>query len=108
MGASTMVAKVSRQTTEQQKAMLGSMVMQDVVWPMELSLLKMQTQITAALEGKKAKPLGEKELALMAAQREMQAMEMQQKWLAALVASMIYVNYEKGGEQDGQQRIDGV
>jgi len=108
MSANMMTAYAPNQTTEKQKAILSSMVMQNVVWPMELSVLKMQTQITAALEGKKAKPLDEKELALMAAHREMQAMEMQQKWLAALAVLMIYMNYEKGEDQDGQQRIDGV
>jgi len=108
MGANTMTAYVPHQTTEQQKAILNSMVMQKVVWPMELSALKMQAQITAALEGRKIKALDEKELTLMMADREMQELEMRQTWLAVLAASMMYANYEKGGDQDGQQRIDGV
>ena len=107
MAARTMTPKFSDLTTEKQKAYLSSMVMQDIVHPMELELLSMQLQLTAMAEGKKWKKPDEKELALIAAQNRMQEMEMQQRRLAALAVAMLYWKYmESEDKDDGQQRID--
>ena len=105
MGARTMTTNLSRLSTKDQKAYLGSRIAQNHVAPMELKLLRMQMRLAAALEGHQWEQLDDKELQLITARNEIAALEAR---LVAFTAACMMEYSKREEENDGQQRIDGI